>query len=459
MAKKKTMKTKWRPGDMVELTVTDLTRTGEGVGHVDGATVFVDGAVPGDRLSVRLTVIKEQYVVGETAAMLEASAHRVEPACAYYPQCGGCQWLHVDYPFQLELKGSMVAGHLQRIGHIEGARELVRPVLRMDEPVHYRNKAQYKASRAGLGFYRKGTHGVIPIGECLNQEEPVAAINQACQQWLEESGLRVYNEKTGKGCLRGVLQRSNRAGEVLVTLIVKEAAGIDQKAVAALFRREVPQLASLYLNVNGSRGNRVLGQEMIRLWGKDELTEELCGCSFQVSPVSFFQVNTSQAAVLYQQAIIAAGLDGTQRVADLYCGTGTIGICLAAHAREVVGIESVPEAVEDARANARLNHVDNIRFHCGTAEKVLPLLMEKGFVPDVVVLDPPRKGCARSLLAAIADCGIGQIVYVSCDSATLARDCGYLAERGYVLGYVQPVDLFPGTGHIETVALVTKKVE
>jgi 23S rRNA (uracil1939-C5)-methyltransferase len=454
--KHKTKKNTYRIGDRLVVDVTDLTARGEGVAHHNGLTVFVAGALPGERVRTRVAAVKQQYLVGTLDAIQVAAAVRQTPPCDYFPECGGCQWLHLNAEAQAEQKRRRVMDDLEHIGGFADMADQVRATVSADPAVHYRNKAQFKISEAGIGFYGKGSHQVIPIARCLNQMTPNDDLMPILNQWLKDSRIPIYREDSGAGNLRGILVRTNRRGEIMVTLIVKTLSGVNTEQLARRLRERLPELAGFSVNVNPGRGNRVLGEETRVIFGAPAISETLCGREFRISPASFFQVNTWQAEKLYRQAIRYAGLTGRESVFDLYCGTGTIGICLADRARKVTGIEVVPEAIADAKENARRNNIDNIQFFCGRSEKIMPERLAAGDATDVVVVDPPRKGCARSLLETIVACGVPKIVYVSCNPSTLARDARYLVGAGYRLEEGTPFDLFPGTGHVECIALIQR---
>ncbi|WP_315523623.1 23S rRNA (uracil(1939)-C(5))-methyltransferase RlmD [Pseudoramibacter alactolyticus] len=454
--KHKTKKNAYRIGDRLVVDVTDLTARGEGVAHHNGLTVFVGGALPGERAQLRVDVVKQQYLVGMLEAIQVRTTVRQTPPCDYFPECGGCQWLHLNAAAQAEQKRRRVMGDLVHIGGFTDIADKVCATVSADPAVHYRNKAQFKISEEGIGFYAKGSHQVIPIAHCLNQMTPNDDLILILNQWVKDSQIPIYREDSGTGNLRGILVRANRRGDIMVTLIAKTLSGVNTERLARRLQENLSELVSFSININPNRGNRVLGEETRVIFGAPTISETLCGREFQISPASFFQVNTEQAEKLYQQVIHYANLIGQESVFDLYCGTGTIGICMADRARKVTGIEVVPEAIADAKENARRNNIDNIQFFCGRSEKIMPERLAAGDAADVVVVDPPRKGCARSLLETIVASGVPKIVYVSCNPSTLARDCRCLADAGYRLEEVTPFDLFPGTGHVETVALLSK---
>lgn len=380
---------------------------------------------------------------------------RGDPDCPWYPRCGGCQFRHIRYDAQLLIKKKLVADALERIGGVCDAQQRVRDTLGMQEPCRYRNKAQFKVAPDGIGFYQKNSHAVVTIDDCLNQPESCRRVIAACRKLLEEGLMTLYDEKRHRGVLRGVVQRSNRQGQEMVTLVVTAFDAGTAGALIDIFREAIPQLISLNINLNPQRGNAVMGKETQCVWGEAQMAENLGGLAYQISPRSFFQVNTKQTEILYSLVAQLAKLDGTQTVFDLFCGTGTIGLFLARDAKKVIGVETIPEAVEDARSNAAANGITNAEFICGKAERVMDDLVGQGILPDVAVVDPPRKGIDAHIISLLASHKVPSIIYVSCNPATLARDIAGFTAMGYELGPVQPVDLFPFTGHVETVALLS----
>ena len=457
MNKTQKNKNKHRVGDHLTVTITDMTRRGEGVGHFKGQALFVDGAVVGETVEAELTAVKSQYLKGKQICIVEDSTNRKTPDCPAFPECGGCQWLHLTAACENALKRATVVNDLKHIGGLDDAEEKVRPIIGMDPPYHYRNKAQLKVSEAGIGFYRKGSHQVVPICDCMNQEVPLKPVITVCQKWMTELKLTPYDETKRRGDVRGFLLRTNRKGEIMLVPIVRRDLSAKQKKQTIEIFENLPQLKSLMLNIHAKPGNRILGSKTVPLAGEAFIEETLCGYTFEISPQSFFQVNTRQTERLYEKAREYASLTGKETLWDLYCGTGTIGICMAKDAGQVLGVEIVPEAVADARKNAARNQIENISFICGKAEDVMPEQIKQGSRADVAVVDPPRKGCARTLLDSLIACRIPKIVYVSCDPATLARDVGVLTKAGYTLREATPVNMFPGTGHVETVVLMSRK--
>ena len=451
----------YRKNDIVTLDIEDCGVDGEGIGKADGFTVFVKDAVIGDRVTAKIMKAKKNYGYGRLMEILKPSPYRVEPKCAFARQCGGCQLQALSYEQQLAFKEKKVRGHLERIG---GFTELpMEPIIGMDEPYHYRNKAQFpvgknKEGRIITGFYAGRTHTIIENRDCALGVSQNKEVLDRVIAHMEAFGIEPYNEETGKGLVRHILIRYGFfTGEVMVCLVLN-GSSIPQKETLIEHLLEIPGMTSITINVNKKRSNVILGEEIRLLWGKPYITDKIGDISYQISPLSFFQVNPLQTGKLYSKALEYADLHGEETVWDLYCGIGTISLFLAQKAKFVRGVEIIPAAIENANDNARLNGIENVEFFVGKAEEVLPAEYKKnGIYADVIVVDPPRKGCEESLLATMIEMQPKRIVYVSCDSATLARDLKYLCERGYELRKVCPVDQFGGTVHVETVVLLGRK--
>lgn len=450
----------YRKNDIVTLDIEDCGVDGEGIGKADGFTVFVKDAVIGDRVTAKIMKAKKNYGYGRLMEILKPSPYRAEPKCAFARQCGGCQLQALSYEQQLAFKEKKVRGHLERIG---GFTELpMEPIIGMDEPYHYRNKAQFpvgknKEGRIITGFYAGRTHTIIENRDCALGVSQNKEVLDRVIAHMEAYGIEPYNEETGKGLVRHILIRYGFfTGEVMVCLVLN-GSSIPQKETLIEHLLEIPGMTSITINVNKKRSNVILGEEIRLLWGKPYITDKIGDISYQISPLSFFQVNPLQTGKLYSKALEYADLHGEETVWDLYCGIGTISLFLAQKAKFVRGVEIIPAAIENANDNARLNSIENVEFFVGKAEEVLPAEYKKnGIYADVIVVDPPRKGCEESLLATMIEMQPKRIVYVSCDSATLARDLKYLCERGYELRKVCPVDQFGGTVHVETCVLLSK---
>ncbi len=445
-------------GDIVTAHVRDLGVHGEGIGSVDGFTVFIPGALFGETVTAKITLVKKAYAVGKLLEISETSPDRVAPACPVYETCGGCQLSHLSYAAQLSAKRRRVADVLARIGGYPSA--LVRPVLPAVHPFGYRNKMAVpvggKTGAPLLGYYRQGSHEIVPVSSCALLQDAHNRLLDFARNFMTSHAILPYNEKTGKGSVRHILARTGDSGHLMTVLVTAtEELPFETEWVQEL-RAAVPECVSLYHNVQPGRGNAILGKKIRLLWGEETLTATLCGLTFSVSSFSFFQVNPKQAEILYDTALSYAQLTGTETVIDAYCGTGTITLAMARQAARVIGIEIVAPAIADAKKNAERNGIGNAEFLVGDAAKLMPKLLGEGTRPDVIVMDPVRAGCDEKVLAAAAEMAPARIVYVSCNPATFARDAARLRERGYILQEVTPVDMFPQTMHVEVVGVFEK---
>ena len=451
----------FRKNDLVTLEIEDCGIDGEGIGKADGFTVFVKDAVIGDTVTAKIIKAKKNYGYGRLMEVLKPSPYRVEPKCEFARQCGGCQLQALSYDQQLVCKTNKVKGHLERIG---GFTDIpMEPIIGMDELFHYRNKAQFpvgrnKEGKIVTGFYAGRTHNIIENRDCaLGVAENKEVLDRVIAH-MEKYRIEPYNEATGKGLVRHVLIRYGYfTKEVMVCLILNgNKLPKEEQLVKSLC--EIPGMTSITINVNKKHSNVILGEEICLLWGQEYITDRIGDISYQISPLSFYQVNPMQTQKLYAKALEYAELHGEETVWDLYCGIGTISLFLAQKAKFVRGVEIVPAAIENAKENAKLNGLENTEFFVGKAEEVLPREYKKnGVYADVIVVDPPRKGCDETLLETMVEMNPERIVYVSCDSATLARDLKYLCERGYELRKVCPVDQFGMTVHVETVVLLSQQ--
>ena len=451
----------FRKNDLVTLEIEDCGIDGEGIGKADGFTVFVKDAVIGDTVTAKIIKAKKNYGYGRLMEVLKPSPYRVEPKCEFARQCGGCQLQALSYDQQLVFKTNKVKGHLERIG---GFTDIpMEPIIGMDELFHYRNKAQFpvgrnKEGKIVTGFYAGRTHNIIENRDCaLGVAENKEVLDRVIAH-MEKYGIEPYNEATGKGLVRHVLIRYGYfTKEVMVCLILNgNKIPKEEQLVKSLC--EIPGMTSITINVNKKHSNVILGEEIRLLWGQEYITDRIGDIFYQISPLSFYQVNPMQTQKLYAKALEYADLHGQETVWDLYCGIGTISLFLAQKAKFVRGVEIVPAAIENAKENAKLNGLENTEFFVGKAEEVLPREYKKnGVYADVIVVDPPRKGCDETLLETMVEMNPDRIVYVSCDSATLARDLKYLCERGYELRKVCPVDQFGMTVHVETVVLLSQQ--
>ena len=453
---------------IVKVSITDIGDNGEGIGKYDGYTLFVKDAVPGDVVNARLTKVKKNYAYARCEEILSPSPDRTEPFCREHKRCGGCQIQIYSYNSQLKFKENKVKNDLMRIGGISAdvIESTFETIIGMDDPVRYRNKSQYPVGKNAkgetvAGFYAGRTHSIIPCTDCHLAPTENKEILEAVLDHMKRYGIEPYDETNGKGTVRHVLIRKGfNSGEIMVCLVIKcEAVSSSEYIVKQnkLIERlaSVEGVASICVSVNNENTNVIMGQEIHTLWGKDTITDILLGKRFEISPLSFYQVNPVQTEKLYETAIEFATLTGDEEVWDICCGIGTISLCMEDKAGCVHGLEIVPEAIEDAKKNATENNVGNVEFICSAAEEYLPMHKDE-IKADVVIMDPPRKGMDEKALAVIADTGPDRIVYVSCDSATLSRDIRYLSDRGYGIKRIKCVDMFPHTVHVETVVSMSR---
>ena len=458
----------YRKNDMVTLDIVDCGTNGEGIGKADGFTVFVKDAVIGDQVTAKIMKAKKNYGYGRLMEILKPSPDRVESICPSARQCGGCQIQQLSYEKQLAFKEEKVRGHLERIGGFTNLP--MEPIIGMEDPFHYRNKAQFpvgknKEGRIITGFYAGRTHSIIENRDCaLGIPENREILNRVVSH-MEKHHIEPYDEESGKGLVRHVFTRCGYyTGQLMVCMIINGTSIPHQQELVDSLR-EIRGMTSISLNINKKRNNVILGDQLKLLWGQEYITDKIGDIFYQISPLSFYQVNPQQTWKLYSKALEYADLHGEETVWDLYCGIGTISLFLAQKAKYVRGVEIVPAAIEDARRNADLNHIENTEFFVGKAEEILPDYYDKYAQEhpgetaraDVIVVDPPRKGCDETLLNTIVEMQPEKVVYVSCDSATLARDLKYLCERGYQVEKVCPVDMFPMTVHVETVVLLSQQ--
>jgi len=446
--------------DFVTLTIEDMGVDGEGIGHVDGCTLFVKDALIGDVITAKIMKMKKNYGYARLMEILTPSEDRVEPKCAFHKQCGGCKIQALSYEKQLEYKKKKVLNNLIRIGGMTTLPEF--DVIGMENPYHYRNKAQFpfgtdKNGETVTGFYAGRTHSIISNTDCYLGVKENQQILKIILEHLKKYNIPAYDEQSGKGLLRHVLIRKGfTTGELMVCLILN---GIHMPEVKELVDKltKIPGMTSITINVNTKQTNVIMGQEMRSVWGQDYITDYIGNVKYQISPLSFYQVNPVQTRKLYERALEYADVEGGETVWDLYCGIGTISLFLAQRAKQVYGVEIVPQAIEDAKHNAALNGFTNAQFYVGKAEEVLPKkYREEGVEADVIVVDPPRKGCDEALLQTIVQMNPKRVVYVSCDSATLARDLKYLTGEGYEVVKGTVVDQFPHTVHVECVTLLQR---
>lgn len=453
----------------VALDIVGLTHDGEGVGRADGYTLFVHGALPGERVNATVTKQKKQYGYARLEKIVSPSPDRLHPPCDIFEECGGCQLQHFDYEAQLAWKRQHVIDSLTRIGKLTVAENgesegvIVRPTIGMSDPWRYRNKAAVPIGSAGDngelvgGFYERGTHRIIDMDDCLIQHEANDEALRVVKRIARYLRMKPYDETTGTGVLRHVMVRTGAVtGEIMVVLVTNSQRLPRQPEWIELLRKELPGLKSFVQNVNERNTNVIFGDETRTIWGSDVIYDELDGIRFAISARSFYQVNPAQTIALYGKAVEYAALTGSENVIDAYCGIGTISLFLARKAGHVYGVEIVPEAIEDAKRNATLNGVENATFEAGPAEVVIPRWRKEGAKADVIVVDPPRKGCDPALLDTILKMQPERVVYVSCNPSTLARDLHVLEGGGYRTVEVTPVDMFPQSVHVESVALLVR---
>ena len=441
-------------GSVYTAVIDGYSSEGLGIARVNGAVVFVPHAVRGEEIDLRITKVMKTSCAGEIVKIHNPSPERMEPECPYAGKCGGCAYRHLTYPEELWAKRQRVQDALTRIGGLELT---VEEILGAKNPEHYRNKSQYPVGADGsIGFFQARTHKVVPIRRCLIQTETADRTAQAVGEWMRRYKISAYDETTGKGLVRHVCVRVNRKGESLCCVVVNGNKVPREPELAAYVTAAVSHTVGVLLNSNTRRGNVILGDKYRTLFGRNYLMDTLCGLEFKLSMPSFYQVNRDQAEALYGKALEFAGLTGNETVLDLYCGIGTITLCLAKAAKRVIGAEIVPPAIRDAKENALRNHVENAEFFCGDAADIAAKLESDGLRPDVVTVDPPRKGLAPEVIASVAAMGPEKVVYVSCDPATLGRDVKIFREFGYEAKRAAAVDMFPGTAHVETVCLLSK---
>lgn len=439
-----------------EVDIVDLTHEGAGVARVNGFTLFVPNTLPGERAKIKVIGVKKGFGFGRLEELIEESPERVDPPCPIYKWCGGCQLQHLSYEVQLEYKRKLVEDVLTRIGKLEDV-----PVLSTlgmgEEPWRYRNKAQVpvgeRNGRIITGFYQKRSHEIVEMDSCIITGDTNDDAVQAVKEIVNQYNISAYNEEKHKGILRHIIARYGKTtGDLMIVLVTNGQELPQRKKIVEDIRNALPEIKSIVQNVNSKRTNVIFGEETRVLWGAEYIYDFIGDIKFAISARSFYQINPDQTKVLYDQALQYAELNGDETVIDAYCGIGTISLFLAQKAKKVYGVEIVPEAIEDARRNAELNNIHNAEFAVGKSEDVIPEWKKQGITPDVIVVDPPRKGCDEELLKTIIEMKPKRVVYVSCNPATLARDLRILEDGGFKTVEVQPVDMFPQTTHVEAVA-------
>ncbi|ELC8386782.1 23S rRNA (uracil(1939)-C(5))-methyltransferase RlmD [Clostridium perfringens] len=437
---------------------------GEGIAKIDNKyPIFIEGALKGEKVKVRIVKVNKNFAYGKLIEVLEASEERVNPPCAIYKRCGGCKIQHASYKAQLDFKWDRVKDCVSKIGKLDPS--IVKYPLGMEEPWRYRNKVQLPIGlingEVKIGFFAPRSHDIIDMESCLIQDEIGDKVVKLTREWIEKFNIRPYNvdgEYDEKGIVRHIMiRRGFTTNEVMIVLVTNGEKLPHKEEFVDLMVKNIPGIKSVIQNINSKKTNVILGLESKTLWGEDTISDYIGDFRFNISPLSFFQVNPIQTEVLYGKALEYANLTGNEEVFDAYCGTGTITLFLSQKAKKVYGVEIIPQAIDNAWINAKENKVDNVEFFVGESEVVIPDLINKGVKADVVVVDPPRKGCDKKLLDAITNIDAKKIVYVSCDPSTLGRDLAILEENGYKTLEVQPVDMFPNTSHVENVAKLIKK--
>lgn len=448
-----------KKNDEITLEITALTSQGSGVGRFGSMAVFVEATAPGDIILAHIILVKQNYAVGIIKKIIKPSKHRIPCDCFVATSCGGCSFRHIDYAKELAEKKQRVQDAFERIGGLDVS---VDEILRGKSIDRYRNKAQYpiKLTAEGktlIGFYAKKSHRIVDCRNCLLQPEEFEGILHVIEHWAALCGITIYDEEKKRGLLRHIyLRKGFKTGQIMVCLVVTSRVVKETEKLIEALLEENGSIKSIVLNVNSKDTNVVLSTECITLWGSDYIEDELCSLKFRISPLSFFQVNPQGAQILYEKAAEYAALTGNETVLDLYCGTGTIGLSMAKKAKRIIGVEIIPQAIENAKENAKLNGIENAEFFCDDASGAAKRISESETKIDVIVLDPPRKGCSRDVIEAAVKMAPERIVYVSCDPATLARDCAIFASFGYAAANVTAVDMFPRTAHVETVCLLSR---
>lgn len=447
-----------KKNEFYDIKIQDIGINGEGIGKIDNFTIFVDNALPEEIVKIKLIKLKKSYGYGKLIEILSPSPFRTEAPCEHFIKCGGCNLQHLDYQEQLKFKSNTVKNNLERIGKLENISVPI--TLGMENPFNYRNKAQIPVNKKNdiinIGFFSPRSHNIININKCLIQDEINQQIIHKFREFMEENNIEPYNEENNKGLIRHIVTRiSQKTNEFIICLVINSTNFKYENQLIKKFEN-LKNLTGIVLNFNTNKTNVILGEKTKTIFGKDYIIDYISDLKFKISILSFYQVNPTQTEVLYNKVVEFANLKGSETVIDAYCGIGTISLFLAKNVKKVYGVEIVEPAIKDAIFNAKENNINNAEFILGKSEEVIPALInEKNINPDVIVLDPPRKGCEQSMLETIINSKIKKVVYVSCNPSTLARDLNYLCKNGYTLKKVQPVDMFCFTTHVETVCLLS----
>lgn len=454
---------KLNKNDIINLTITSATAEGSGVGKTDdGIAVFVPLSAIGDELEVRILKVKKSYAFGKIERIIKPSESRIESDCKNFSKCGGCVWRHISYEEECKIKHQKVVDAVERIG---GINTQFRPIIKCDNTNRYRNKAQFpigkdKDGNVLMGFYAFHSHRIIDCDDCILQPEVFTRVMEITREFISVTNTDIYDEATGKGRLRHLYIRMGEVtGELMVCFVVNGNGLKQEDLLVKMLKDELPMLKTVVVNSNREKTNVILGNKNRVAYGNGYITDELCGLKFKISPFSFWQVNRKQAEKLYNKAKEYANLQSDEILLDLYCGTGTIGLTMANNCKTLVGVEIIEDAIKDANENAKLNNITNARFICSDAPKAAEALQKEGLKPDVVILDPPRKGCGEELVETISQMSPKRVVYVSCDPATLARDLRYFEDRNYTTIEVTPCDMFSRTAHVESVVLLCRTTQ
>ncbi|MGW9988944.1 23S rRNA (uracil1939-C5)-methyltransferase [Staphylococcus hominis] len=446
--------------DVIKGKVIDLTHEGHGVIKLDRYPIFVPNVLIDEEVEFKVIKVKKNFAIGKLIKVLKQSEQRVIPPCIYYEKCGGCQLQHMSYESQLKMKKQQVVNLFHKKAKLEET--VIHDTIGMDYPWRYRNKSQLpvgkdKNNKTIMGYYRQRSHDIIDMDSCLIQDEKQQELMNDIKQWLNELNVSIYNEKNKKGLLRHVVIRTSRyTNEVMIIFVTNGSKFKEAETLVHRLTELYPNITSIKQNINNSHSNVIMGKQSMTLYGKDKITDQLSETIFEISDQSFYQINSVQTEKLYQKAIDYAQLSGNEIVLDTYCGIGTIGLYMAPVAKHVYGVEIVPLAIQDAKQNALINHFDNTTFECGKAEEVIIEWKQKGIEPDVIMVDPPRKGCDQVFIETLLELAPKRIIYISCNPSTQQRDAQLLANL-YYLKEITPVDMFPHTTHIETVALFERK--